>query len=44
MEKGVWAPSIRYHNGEFLSIGEIPDWGIFMVRPDPLGEWENRSW
>lgn len=26
--KGVWAPSIRYHNGEFLSIGEIPT-GVF---------------
>ena len=39
--KGVWAPSIRYHNGEFFIYWGDPDWGIFMVKTkDPLGEWE----
>ncbi len=39
--KGVWAPSIRHHNGEFYIYWGDPDWGIFMVKAkDPLGEWE----
>ncbi|MCD8164772.1 MAG: glycoside hydrolase 43 family protein [Bacteroides sp.] len=39
--KGVWAPSIRYHNGEFYIYWGDPDWGIFMVKTkDPAGEWE----
>lgn len=39
--KGVWAPSIRHHNGEFYIYWGDPDWGIFMVKTrDPLGEWE----
>lgn len=38
---GVWAPSIRYHNGEFYIYWGDPDMGIFMVKTkDPLGEWE----
>lgn len=38
---GVWAPSIRYHNGEFYIYWGDPDYGIFMVKSsDPLGEWE----
>ena len=39
--KGVWAPSIRYHNGEFYIYWGDPDYGIMMVKTkDPAGEWE----
>lgn len=38
---GVWAPSIRYHDGEFFIFWGDPDYGIFMVKTkDPLGKWE----
>ena len=38
---GVWAPSIRYHNGEFYIYWGDPDYGVFMVKTkDPAGEWE----
>lgn len=38
---GVWAPSIRYHNGEFYIYWGDPDYGVFMVKTkDPSGEWE----
>ena len=37
---GVWAPSIRYHNGEFYIYWGDPDFGIWMVKTaDPRGEW-----
>ncbi len=29
--KGVWAPAIRYHRGEFYIYWGDPDYGIFMV-------------
>lgn len=39
--KGVWAPSIRYHDGEYYIYWGDPDFGIFMVKSrDPQGEWE----
>ncbi len=39
--KGVWAPSIRYHDGLWYIYWGDPDQGIFMVRTaDPLGQWE----
>ena len=39
--KGVWAPSIRYHEGMFYIYWGDPDFGIFMVRTkNPLDEWE----
>ena len=41
---GVWAPSIRYHNGEYYIYWGDPDFGVYMVRTnggDPAGEWEN---
>ena len=39
--KGVWAPSIRYHNGRYYIYWGDPDFGIYMVKTDnPLGEWE----
>lgn len=38
--KGIWAPSIRYHNGEFFIFVGMPDQGIFMLKTtDPLGAW-----
>ena len=39
--KGVWAPSIRYHEGEFYIYWGDPDYCIFMVKSkDPAGAWE----
>lgn len=39
--KGIWAPAIRYHGGNFYIYYGMPDEGIFMVKTsDPLGEWE----
>lgn len=38
--KGVWAPSIREHDGTFYIYWGDPDFGIFMVSAsDPLGKW-----
>ena len=38
--KGVWAPSIRYHNGEFYIYWGDPDFGVYMVKAaDPCGKW-----
>ncbi len=38
---GVWAPAIRYHNGEYFIFWGDPDNGIFMVKTkDPRGRWE----
>ncbi|WP_455497372.1 glycoside hydrolase family 43 protein [Coprobacter sp.] len=38
---GVWAPSIRYHNGEFYIYYGDPDAGIYMVKTkNPTGKWE----
>ena len=40
---GVWAPSIRYHDGEFYIYWGDPDFGVFMVKTnggDPAGEWD----
>ena len=39
--KGVWAPSIRYHNGEYYIYWGDPDYGVFMAKTkNPAGEWE----
>lgn len=39
--KGVWAPSIRFHEGVFYIYCGDPDFGIFMVKTrDPYGEWD----
>lgn len=38
--KGVWAPSIRYHSGEYYIYYPDPDYGIFLVKAkDPAGVW-----
>ena len=42
---GVWAPAIRYHDGEFYIYCGDPDRGIFMVKTkDPRGTWEPPVW
>ena len=39
--EGVWAPSIRYHQGEFYIYWGDPDFGVYMVKTkDPAGDWE----
>ncbi|WNS43984.1 family 43 glycosylhydrolase [Paenibacillus sp. MMS20-IR301] len=38
--KGVWAPSLRHHDGKFWIFFGTPDEGIFMTQAeDPLGAW-----
>lgn len=37
---GVWAPSLRYHDGEFIIVFPDPDQGLWVTRAtDPTGEW-----
>lgn len=39
--KGVWAPSIRYHNKEFYIYWGDPDFGVYMIKTkNPAGTWE----
>jgi beta-xylosidase len=39
--KGVWAPSIRYHKGQFYIYWGDPDRGVYMVKAkNPAGPWE----
>ena len=41
---GVWAPSIRYHDGEYYIYWGDPDFGVYMVKTcggNPAGEWES---
>ena len=38
--EGVWAPSIRYHKGEFYIYYPDPDFGIYLVKArHPAGPW-----
>ncbi len=38
--KGVWAPAIRFHKGEYFIFWGDPDRGAYMVKAsDPEGEW-----
>lgn len=38
--KGVWAPSIRFHDGKVWVFFSTPDEGVFMCSADdPLGKW-----
>lgn len=38
--KGVWAPCIRYHDGEYYIYWGDPDFGIYMIKTaDPEGQW-----
>lgn len=37
---GVWAPAIRYHEGEFYIYYPDPDFGIYVTKTkDPAGPW-----
>lgn len=37
---GVWAPAIRYHEGEFIIFFPMPDEGIIVTKTrNPWGEW-----
>src|SRR4051812_8014446 len=37
---GVWAPSIRYHAGEYYIYYGDPDFGVYITKAkDPAGEW-----
>ncbi|WP_407427146.1 glycoside hydrolase 43 family protein [Treponema sp.] len=39
--KGVWAPSIRFHEGRFYIFFATPDEGIFYTSTaDPYGKWD----
>ncbi len=39
---GVWAPSIRHHDGAFYIYYGDPDQGIFMLKTeDPRGKWSD---
>lgn len=38
--EGVWAPSIRYHNGEFYIYYPDPDFGIYLIKAKTInGAW-----
>jgi beta-xylosidase len=38
--EGVWAPSIRYHNGEFYIYYPDPDFGIYLTKAkNAAGPW-----
>ena len=38
--EGVWAPSIRYHNGTFYIYYPDPDFGIYLTKAkNPTGPW-----
>lgn len=39
--KGVWAPCLRYHKGEFFIYWGDPDFGIYVVKTKSIrGHWE----
>lgn len=39
--RGVWAPCIRYHRGEYMIYWGDPDFGIYVVKTkDILGKWD----
>lgn len=40
--KGVWAPSLRYHKGEFYLYYPDPDYGIYVIKTkNPAGAWSS---
>ena len=39
--KGVWAPCIRFHNGEFYIYWGDPDFGVYMIKTkNAIADWE----
>ena len=41
---GVWAPSIRYHNGYFYILVPFPDEGIYVYRTDDIENGKFECW
>ena len=41
---GVWAPSIRYHNGYFYILAPFPDEGIYVYRTNDIENGKFESW
>lgn len=42
---GVWAPTIRYHEGKFYITSTLEKYGNFIVTAeDPAGEWSAPVW
>ena len=40
--EGVWAPAIRYRNGEFMIYYPDPDFGIYLTKAkNPAGPWSD---
>ena len=40
--EGVWAPALRYHNGEFYIYYPDPDFGIYLTKAkNPAGPWSD---
>ncbi len=40
--EGVWAPSIRFYNGEFYIYYPDPDYGIYVIKAkNPSGPWSD---
>ena len=42
--EGVWAPSIRYHNGYFYILAPFPDEGIYVYKTDDIENGKFESW
>lgn len=41
-DKGIWAPTIRFHNGKFYVTAKFMDYGNFIVSSvDPAGGWSD---
>jgi beta-xylosidase len=39
--RGIWAPSLRYHNGEYWIYYGDPDLGLYLIKSqNPAGPWE----
>lgn len=42
---GIWAPTIRYHEGVFYVTATLEQYGNFIVTAtDPAGEWSSPVW
>ena len=42
--EGIWAPSIRFHDGYFYITAPMPDEGIFVYRTKDIEKGEFESW
>ncbi len=42
---GIWAPTIRYHNGKFYVTATLEHYGNFIISTtDPAGDWSSPVW